>query len=430
VLWYIDMTPPTNPDLPTRPAGSSADTIPQGSLADTGVGPGATPASPPPAGLEPVGPGAVPVSPPPAGPPPSGSPPMGPTPPAGPPVSGPPVSGPQPGYSIALLVSVFVLALIGIGLLGAAIFAVARLTNSPGAGAAVATATRIPLPTQAVVIPTTTPLPPTTPTNTPAPTQTAVPATNTPAATAATTATVAVTATVNATLATVVTGANVRSGPGVAYPSIGSLKVGDTAPLVGRDVSAGWLVISFKAAAQGQGWISSQLVSFSGDAHSLPVVAAPSPPLQAPTATAAPSGNPIGGLVTGAHGVSGNLRLCSSQFSYAVGEYICFVEWIKNNTAQRVGYGVLGVQAVNLAGGAQFHTSWDGAKLPGGLFGIDPGCIGPIENCKGEWQDGMRLNAPGPYQLTLNVCFSGYTVCPTHDGVWEVLSGAIRISVN
>jgi hypothetical protein len=346
---------------------------------------------------------------------------LGPTPPAGPLLAASP-----PGFSIALLIGIFVLALIGIGLLGTGIFAVARLMNSPGAAGAPTTATLIPLPTQAVVIPTTTPLPPATATGTPEPTQTAVPVTNTPAANAATVA-----ATVDSTLATVLISANVRSGPGVVYTVVGSLKAGDTAPIVGRDVSAGWLVISYKGAVKGQGWVSGQLLSYSGDAHRLPLVAAPPPPPPPPpTPTAKPAGNPNGGLVTGALGVSGQLNLCSAKFTYAVGERVCFVEWIKNNTAQPVAYGVLGVQAVNLAGGGQFQTSWSGEKAPGGLLGIDPGCTGPTDRCKGQWEDGVRLNAPGTYQLTLNVCFSAFTVCPTHDGIWEVLSGAIMISVN
>ena len=355
--------------------------------------------------------------------------PMGPTPPVG-----PPVAAASPGFSIPLVIGIFVVALIGIGLLGAGIFAVARLTNGAGVGAVPAKATLIPLPIQAAVIPTTTPLPPATATGTPPPTQTASLATTTPAATAAisaTAATAAVTATLSSSLATVLVSANIRSGPGAAYAVVGGLKVGDTVPLVGRDVSTSWFVISLGAAARGQGWVASQLVSFSGDAHSLPVVAAPPPPIQAPTPTAVPAGNPTGGVVTGAHGVSGNLNLCSAKFSYAIGERICFVEWIQNITAQAVSYGALGVQAANLSGGAgQFQTSWSGEKASGGLLGIDPGCTGPTDRCKGQWEDGIRLNTPGTYQLTLNVCFSSFSNCPDPKSDWEVLSGPIRISVN
>jgi hypothetical protein len=347
--------------------------------------------------------------------------------PAGAPPAGPPPANPPPGpdYSMPIMVGVFVLALVGIGLLGLGLYAVMRLSPGPSVAAGPSTATLVPLPTQVVLVPTTTPLPAAT--NTPTAAPTALPATATATPGASITPTVTLTPTQAGDLLTVSVGANVRSGPGTVYPVVGTIKAGDTASVVGRDASSNWFVISFKGGFGGRAWISSFVTTFNGDKTKLPVVAAPPPP--PPTATPKPAGNPSGGLVTGAHGVSGNLNLCSSQVTFAVGERVCFVEWIKNNTSQSVAYGILGVTAVRDSGGVQFQTSWSGELAPQGLLGIDPGCIGPTDRCKGQWEDGMRLNSSGIYHLTLNVCFSDYPTCRGTTGDWEVLSGAIVITV-
>lgn len=385
-------------DSNTRPAGDSdARTVPAGSADATLVTP--APSTPPPA-------------------PPS----------APPPPSGPPPAGPD--YSLPILIGVFVLALVGIGLLGLGIYAVMRL-NSPSAVAiGPSTATLVPLSTQMVFVPTTTPAPSATAMPTEAPSATAPPVTPvsvTETSAEPLTATASITPTEAGNLLTVNQGANVRTGPGVNYPVIGSIKAGDTAPVVGRDAFGGWFVISYSGGFGGQGWISGQVTTYNGDKSQLPVVAAPPPP--APTATPKPAGNPVGGMVTGAHGVSGNLNLCSAQVTFAVRERVCFVEWIKNNTTQAVAYGILGVTAVREGGGVQFQTSWSGQQAPHGLLGIDPGCIGPTDRCKGQWEDGMRLNNTGTYQLTLTVCFSDFPTCTGTSGDWEVLSGPIVITV-
>ena len=355
-----------------------------------------------------------------------------PTPPAG-----PPPSGPTPGhdYSLPILIGVFVLALVGIGLLGLGVYAVMKLNAAPAVAVSSITATAIPLPSQlAVSVPSTTPLPAATSTATAAPTVTAATATvastaalSPTAATAPTTATVTITATAAGNLLTINQGANVRTGPGVQYPVIGSIKAGDSAPALGRNAFGNWFLVGYAGGFGGQGWVAAQVATYSGNANQLPVVAAPPPP--APTATPVPAGNPNGALVTGAHGVSGMLNLCSGNVVFGVGQRVCFVEWIKNNTSQPVGYGLLGVTAVRQGGGVQFQTSWSGEQAAHGLLAIDPGCIGPTDRCKGQWEDGMRLNIPGSYQLTLNVCFSGYPLCRGTSGDWEVLSGPIQITV-
>jgi hypothetical protein len=328
---------------------------------------------------------------------------------------------------------VFVLALVGVGLLGLGIYAVVKFNSNPLAAAGAVTATRVPLVNQVVLVPTTTRMPTAANTATAAPTVTHLPATPTSAPTTAVTATTSITATASLTatqasnLLTITQGANVRSGPGVDYPVVGGIKAGDTAPVMGRDASSSWYEISYKGGFAGLGWISTVTASYSGDKSQLRVVAAPA--ILAPTATPKPAGNPNGGLVNGAHGVSGMLNLCSSQVTFAVNERVCFVEWIKNNTTAPVAYGILGVTAVKAGGGTQFQTSWSGQNAAHGLLGIDPGCIGPTDRCKGQWEDGMRLSSPGSYQLFLNVCFSDYSTCRGSAGDWEVLSGSIVITV-
>jgi uncharacterized protein YraI len=298
------------------------------------------------------------------------------------------------------------------------------------------------LSTQVVLVPTTTPAPPATATA--SATLTAVPATATlaaatPSATSALTATSSLTATAAGSpapaghgLLTLVQGVNVRGGPGTNYSVVGNIKAGDTAPVLGRNTAGDWFVISYKNGLAGQGWVSasSSISSYDGDKNQLPVVAAPPVPATAvPTATPKPAGNPNGALVNGAHGVSGMLNLCSNQVVFAVNERVCFVEWIKNNTTQAVPYGLLGVTAVKDSGGAQFQTSWNGEQAAHGLLGIDPGCIGPTDRCKGQWEDGIRLGSAGGYRLYLSVCFSDYPTCRGNSGDWETLSGAIMITV-
>jgi uncharacterized protein YraI len=401
-----------NSDPPRLP-GRALDTttVPAGSTDETVVGPAPLVVSPPP------------YSPPPPLPPAGDSPP--------PPGPTPPNASSGGNYSLPMLIGVFVLALVGIGLLGLGIYAVVKLNSNTLVAAGIATG--VPLSTQVVLVPTTTIMPTAAKTPTAAPTATHLPATPTSAATAAAAATTPITATASLTptqasnLLTIAQGANVRTGPGVNYPVVGGLKVGDTAPVVGRDASSSWYEISYKGGFAGQGWISAVTATYNGDKNQLPVVAAPPPP--APTATPKPAGNPNGGLVNGAHGVSGMLNLCSSQVTFAVNERVCFVEWIKNNTTQSVAYGILGVTAIKAGGGTQFQTSWSGQDAAHGLLAIDPGCIGPTDRCKGQWEDGMRLSSPGNYQLFLNVCFSDYPTCRGSSGDWEVLSGSIVITI-
>lgn len=347
----------------------------------------------------------------------------------GPPSAPPPPS--QPAYPLWLVVGVLVLALVGIGLLGLGIYAVARMTASPAPAAA--TAPSPPAATLIVLIPTTTPQPTATATASPEPTRTEVAASPTPGddeATAAAEDTAEPEASVTPDAGSITTkvGANVRGGPGTNYPTVGALEQGASAPVVGRNAGGTWFVIEFSRGFGGEGWISGQVVDFAGDLDDLPVIAAPPPP--APTATPRPASNPAPGPIAGSHGLSGQLTMCGGRLSFAVNERVCFVEMIRNNSTAAVGYGVLGVIAVNPNTGAtQFQSSWDGQGAEGGWLWIDPGCVGPTDRCNGQWEDGMRIGTPGSWRLTLQVCFSDFGAC-LNGGDWETLSAPITISVN
>lgn len=81
------------------------------------------------------------------------------------------------------------------------------------------------------------------------------------------------------------TNANVRSGDSTAYPVVGALQTGETAPI--RAISStgsGWFQIELPNG--GRGWISPVVVRVQGDVRDLPRIAPPPPP--PPTATPTP----------------------------------------------------------------------------------------------------------------------------------------------
>jgi uncharacterized protein YraI len=90
----------------------------------------------------------------------------------------------------------------------------------------------------------------------------------------------------------------VRSGPGTEYPRLGTLWPGDTAAVVGQNAAGTWWQIEFAAADDGMGWVSADIVTFVGDAASVPVVGseAIATPTSAPpvTATVATMPSPAG----------------------------------------------------------------------------------------------------------------------------------------
>ncbi len=269
------------------------------------------------------------------------------------------------------------------------------------------------MPTLLVVIPTVTPVPALA-SATSAPTITLA-----PAASASPKPTLTITPTLEAAQLTITVGANVRGGPSTLYPSLGGLEAGTKVAVIGRDASAQWYVINFAGAKDGRGWVSNLVATFAGDANSLPVLTAPPPPPTAIPPTPPPTPKPI----AGAHGLTGELTLCSGKTAYAVGERICFNEKIYNSTSAFISYGVLGVLAVGTNGVNQFQTSWSGA------LGIDPGCYGPTDKCGGRWEDGLSLQAPGAYTLYLQICYSSLSACQG-GGDWESLTGGLAVTVN
>ncbi len=343
-------------------------------------------------------------------------------------------AAPPPGRPPVLMMVLMVgLGLVGIVLL--ALVLVSVLRDRTSSAAPPPSPTRLPLLTEAVVIPTTTPAPP----------ATATPrATATPAATEAP-PTPEASATPTGFMITAAVPANIRSGPGFGYPVVAGLMTGEQARAIARDTSGTWLQIELAAAPDGLGWIATQVISLEGgDPNGLPAItpAAPPPsgssggtsgsapqPTQPPANTPAPGNTQPPPPPASARGLTGSLRLCEARTTYAVGERICFVELIKNTTSGAISYGILGVQAANAAGGTQFQTSWSGAGHAGGVLYIDPGCEGPMNRCDGQWEDGIRLQTAGSYQLRLSICYSSFDTCASGGGDWETLTAPIAVQV-
>ncbi len=80
-----------------------------------------------------------------------------------------------------------------------------------------------------------------------------------------------VTATVNA---------NVRSGPGTAYDAVGSLMLGQTATIAGRNDAYTWWYIAYPGVSGGYAWIAGSVVTSSCVPSVVQVVAAPPLPTQ------------------------------------------------------------------------------------------------------------------------------------------------------
>lgn len=132
------------------------------------------------------------------------------------------------------------------------------------------------------ILPTTTPTP--LPTATPTPTPTATP---TPLPTATFTPLPTLTPTLTPVpvpemLALLVV--NVRAGPGVHYPALGQLLLGDTARVVGRNAEGTWWQIIYPPDSDSTGWVAGLLIQINEEASRAPVVT-PAPVEMTPTAT-------------------------------------------------------------------------------------------------------------------------------------------------
>lgn len=90
-------------------------------------------------------------------------------------------------------------------------------------------------------------------------------------------------------LVTATTNANVRSGPDTAYVVVGSLSLGATAEVAGRNDNNSWWYIKYAGASGGYAWIAGSVVTTSCLPAVVQVVAAPPlPPTATPTNTEVP----------------------------------------------------------------------------------------------------------------------------------------------
>jgi hypothetical protein len=84
---------------------------------------------------------------------------------------------------------------------------------------------------------------------------------------------------------------NCRSGPGLVYPIVGYLVVGEPAEVVGRYPGDAWWVIQHPTRPDRTCWVWSQTTMVTGDIAGLPLVQAPPTPIptKIPTRTPTPS---------------------------------------------------------------------------------------------------------------------------------------------
>ncbi|HEY2982383.1 MAG TPA: hypothetical protein VGJ22_14455 [Anaerolineales bacterium] len=89
-------------------------------------------------------------------------------------------------------------------------------------------------------------------------------------------------------IVTTTTAANVRGGPGTAYPILGFIPLGGTAPLAGRNDANTWWYIGFPAGPGGHAWIAQSITVATCLPGVVAVVAAPPlPPTDTPTTVSA-----------------------------------------------------------------------------------------------------------------------------------------------
>jgi hypothetical protein len=303
---------------------------------------------------------------------------------------------PSAKLPLGAIIGIAVLGLAGIAMLAYAIYSL--FGGRPAATPATPTTSIAAVPTVAFVIPTTTPAPTAT---------TVIPPTDTPTAALPT-----ATNTAEGNLK-INQPANVRSGPGTNYPALGGLQPGETAVVIGRDAAAQWYVISYSAAASGQGWVSNIVSTYNGDVNSLPVIAAPPPP--APTNTSPPANTPIpaatatpaGYVVSGIKGDFFTIK----NTTVAAGQDIWFTFKVTNITDGSVNFGLVaahtdvGFTAKSYSGPLDAHKS-----------------IGP-------WEDHLNINTPGTYQVYLGICLSSNSECVNGSPPWSRLSGNITVVV-
>jgi hypothetical protein len=305
---------------------------------------------------------------------------------------------------VAIILAI-VMALAGIGLLTYALLSV-RSENTPPV--LTLAPTQVAIKPTAIIIPTITAPPAQAPTQAAAtsvpPTEggdKVIPATDTPAPSKAT-------ASPAEPILTIVQSANVRSGPGLAYPIIGGLQAATTVPALGRDAAGQWYVIQYGA---GQGWVSGIVAQYTGDPNSLPVVAAPPPPV--PTATPVPTAViPANTPVPAGYwsrGISGDSFTIST--SGGVGAEVWFTFQVTNTTDNDIPYGALSAHTdVGPTG-----KSWTNSVLKAHRVL--------------KWTDHMQFPSAGTYQVYAGICYDDGDTCYSGSRSWDRLSGSITVTI-
>jgi hypothetical protein len=300
-----------------------------------------------------------------------------------------------PGLPLGAILGIVVLAVVGVAMLGYAVFSL--LTEST-ASAPVESATPQ---TQVVVIPTSTLAPPDPPTATPTialPTDTAAPADTATAPPP------------SAPALSILQGANVRSGPGLNYAVIGGLAAGATAEVIGRDSSAQWFVIAFGG---GQGWVSSLVAQYNGDVNALPEIAAPPPP--PPTSTATPTNtSPPPPTATASFYVSRGIR--GDYFRVrnpvaGVNQEVWFEFGVTNISQNPVSFSLLAAHTDTLPNAESWNNETFG---PGYVL---------------RHEDWIKFKTTGTYQLYLGICYAIRDDCLFNRAPWDRLSNNVTITI-
>ena len=77
--------------------------------------------------------------------------------------------------------------------------------------------------------------------------------------------------------------ANLRSGPGLDFELVGTIRAGEPVPVIGRSVAYPWYVVQWQ---DGEAWVFEQLVQIVGDITTVPIVDAPELPTANPAQAA------------------------------------------------------------------------------------------------------------------------------------------------
>jgi hypothetical protein len=80
---------------------------------------------------------------------------------------------------------------------------------------------------------------------------------------------------------------NVRSGPGIFFPKIGVLLIGQKAPALGRSAGGDWLIIHYEGVAGNTAWVYAPFVDVTPG--NLPIVEPPPTPTPMQTSTIDPT---------------------------------------------------------------------------------------------------------------------------------------------